>query len=122
MREQTSRCKTMGSLLLQSGDNGCVAANGRWIVGKDIPKGQIHAKFCHRMDAAPEAVRKERRMNHVVKIIGTIVLTFAILGLPVLTYLSFAFEWNAFLRLVFVVSVVIEAILVSAEVYERSEE
>lgn len=61
-------------------------------------------------------------MNHVVKIIGTIVLTFAILGLPVLTYLSFAFEWNAFLRLVFVVSVVIEAILVSAEVYERSEE
>ena len=61
-------------------------------------------------------------MNHVVKIIGTIVVTFAILGLPVLTCLSFVFEWYIFFRLVFIVSVAIETIVVFGEVYDRSED
>ena len=60
-------------------------------------------------------------MNHVVKIIGTIVVTFAILGLPVLSCLSFVLEWPVFFRLVFIVSFAIEAMLVAGEVYDRSE-
>lgn len=61
-------------------------------------------------------------MNHVVKTIGTIVVTWAVLGVPVLTCLSFVFEWHVFFRLVLVLAVAIEAILVYGEVYERSEE
>lgn len=61
-------------------------------------------------------------MSHVIKIIGTIVVTFAILGLPVLTCLSFVLEWHVFFRLVLIVAVAIEAILVYGEVYERSED
>lgn len=61
-------------------------------------------------------------MNHILKIIGTIVVTVAILGLPVLTCLSFMLEWFVFTRAVLVVSVMLEAIFVCVEVYERSEE
>lgn len=61
-------------------------------------------------------------MNHVVKIIGTIVVTLAILGLPVLTCLSFVLEWYALFKLVLITAVVIEALLVYAEVYDKSEE
>jgi len=61
-------------------------------------------------------------MNHVVKTIGTIIVTLAILGLPVLTCLSFVLEWDGFFRLVLVMLVVIEAIFTYAEVYERSED
>ncbi len=61
-------------------------------------------------------------MNYIVKAIGTIVVTLAILGLPVLTCLSFVLEWYTFFRLVLIVAVAIEAILVWGEVYERSEE
>lgn len=61
-------------------------------------------------------------MNHVVKTIGRIVVTFAILGLPVLTCLSFVLEWYPFFRVVLIVAVAIEAIFVFGEVYERSEE
>jgi len=61
-------------------------------------------------------------MNHIVKTIGTIIVTLAILGLPVLTCLSFVLEWNFVLRVMLCMLVVIEAIFTYAEVYERSEE
>ena len=61
-------------------------------------------------------------MNHIVKTIGVIIVTLAILGLPVLTCLSFVLEWNGLLRWMLVMLVVIEAIFTYAEVYERSEE
>ena len=61
-------------------------------------------------------------MNYVVKFIGSLVLTFAILGLPVIACLSFVFEWYIFFRLVLVVAVVIEATFVSGKIYERSED
>lgn len=61
-------------------------------------------------------------MNHIVKTVGSIVMTFAILGLPVLTCLSFVLQWYTFFRLVLVVAVAIEAIFVYADVYKRSKE
>ena len=59
-------------------------------------------------------------MNQVVKVIGVIVVTIAILGLPVLTCLSFIFKWDICCILTIVVA--IEAVIIAFEVYERSEE
>ena len=60
-------------------------------------------------------------MNNILKIIGTIVVTVAILGLPVLTCLSFVLEWFSFTRAVLVVFVMVEAIFVSSAIFTFSE-
>ena len=62
------------------------------------------------------------RVNYIVKIIGTIVVTIAILGLPVLTCLSFVFDWHVFIRFVLLVAFTAEATVVACGVYERSED
>lgn len=61
-------------------------------------------------------------MNRIVKAIGTIIVTIAILGLPVLTCLSFVLEWNFIFRVMLVVLVAIEAIFTYGEVCERSKD
>lgn len=61
-------------------------------------------------------------MNHIVKIIGTIVMTLVILGLPVLTCLSFVLKWDGLISIILVMIVVIEAVLVAGEIWERSED
>ena len=61
-------------------------------------------------------------MKYIVKFIGILIVTFAILGLPVLTCLSFVLEWHIFFRIVLSVAVAIEAIFVYGDVYEKSEE
>lgn len=61
-------------------------------------------------------------MNHVVKIVGTIVVTFVILVLPILTCLSIVLEWDGLISTVLCAAVAFEAVLVAVEVYERSED
>lgn len=61
-------------------------------------------------------------MKYVVQAIGTIVITLVILGLPILTCLSFVFKWHGFIRLVLTAAISLEGVFVANEVIERSEE
>lgn len=61
-------------------------------------------------------------MKYVVQAIGTIVITIVILGLPILTCLSFVFEWYGFIRLVLITAISLEAVFVANEILERSED
>lgn len=61
-------------------------------------------------------------MKYIVQAIGTIVITLVILGLPVLTCLSFVFEWHGFIRLVLCGAITVDAVFVASEVLKRSED
>lgn len=59
-------------------------------------------------------------MNNVVKSIGVLVVSFVIVGLPVLSCLSFVLDWHVFIRFMLLCAVLLDALLVACGVYERS--
>ena len=61
-------------------------------------------------------------MNCVIKFLEALITTVAILGLPVLTCLSFVFEWHWLGRWLLFVAVVLEAVIITLTIFERSEE
>lgn len=61
-------------------------------------------------------------MKNVEHIIFAFVTAFAILGLPILTCLSFVLEWDSVFRVAFIAILLLEVVFVAIEVWERIEE
>lgn len=51
-------------------------------------------------------------MKVVLEVIGALVVTIVILGIPVLSFVSFAHDWSGFLKLILIVVLAIDFLYV----------
>lgn len=47
-------------------------------------------------------------MKAILEAIGAIVVTIAILGIPVLSFVSFTHDWNGFLVMIFTIGLIVD--------------
>lgn len=57
-------------------------------------------------------------MNDLVKFFGTLMLTCAIIGLPMLTVIAIAFGWHGCFCAMFTLMTVFEAVCIGVEIYD----
>lgn len=58
-------------------------------------------------------------MNTLIKISGVIVMTCAIIGLPMLTVIAIAFGWDGFFCAILTLMTAFEAFCVGFEIFDR---
>ena len=51
-------------------------------------------------------------MKETLEVIGAVVVTTVILGIPVLSFVSFAHDWDGFLELVFITGLIVDFLYV----------
>ena len=47
-------------------------------------------------------------MKAILEVIGAVVVTTVILGVPVLFFVSLVHDWNAFLKLIFILGLIVD--------------
>ena len=60
-------------------------------------------------------------MESVLETIGAVVVTTVILGIPVLSFVSFAYNWHGFLELSFIVLSAVDFLFVLNKLMEETE-
>ena len=50
-----------------------------------------------------------------LEVIGAVVVTTIILGMPILSFVSFVHDWNGFLKLVFITGLIVDFLFVSSK-------
>ncbi len=48
----------------------------------------------------------------ILEVIGAVVVTTVILGIPILSFVSFIYNWNGFLELVFITGLIVDFLYV----------
>lgn len=61
-------------------------------------------------------------MNAGVKIIGSIVLSFIIYSVPILTTCSFAYDWDGIIQFLLTFASFMEMLFLMAFIYDEAEE
>lgn len=51
-------------------------------------------------------------MKAILEVIGAVVVTTVILGVPILSFVSFTHDWNGFLELVFIAGLIVDFLYV----------
>lgn len=59
-------------------------------------------------------------MKEILEVIGAVVVTTVILGIPVLSFVSFIYNWHGFLEMVFIVALAIDFLFVLNKLLEES--
>ncbi len=60
-------------------------------------------------------------MKAILEVIGAVVVTIAILGTPVLSFVSFAYDWNGFLELILIILSAVDFLFVLNELIGETE-
>lgn len=60
-------------------------------------------------------------MKETLEVIGAVVVTTVILGIPVLSFVSFAHDWNGFLELVFITGLIVDFLYVLYKLIGETE-
>lgn len=60
-------------------------------------------------------------MKAILEVIGAVVVTTVILGIPVLSFVSFAYNWNGFIELSFILMSAIDFLFILNKLMEETE-
>ena len=60
-------------------------------------------------------------MKAILELIGAVVITIVILGIPVLSFVSFAYDWHGFLELSLFILLVIDFLFILSKLMEETE-
>ena len=60
-------------------------------------------------------------MKAILEIIGAVVVTTVILGIPVLTFVSFAYDWHGFLKLSLIILSAVDFLFVLNKLMGETE-
>ena len=60
-------------------------------------------------------------MKAILEVIGAVVVTTVILGIPVLSFVSFAHDWDGFLELVFITGLMVDFLYVLNKLIGETE-
>ncbi len=60
-------------------------------------------------------------MKEILEVIGATVMTLAILGTPVLAFVSFAYDWDGFLDLIFISLSIVDFMFVLSKLMGGTE-
>lgn len=60
-------------------------------------------------------------MKAMLEIIGAVVVTTVILGVPILSFVSFVHDLNGFLKLVFIIVLIVDFLYVSSKLLGETE-
>ena len=58
-------------------------------------------------------------MKNLVKLFGVLIVTCAIIGLPMLTVIAIAYGWDGFFCALFTMMTIFEAVCIAIEIIER---
>lgn len=60
-------------------------------------------------------------MKVTIEIIGAVVMAIIILGTPVLSFVSFIYDWNGFLEMLFITGTVVDFLFVLSKLMGETE-
>jgi len=60
-------------------------------------------------------------VKEVLEVIGAAVVTIFILGIPVLSFVSFIYDWNGFLKMLFITGAVVDFLFVLSKLLGETE-
>ncbi len=60
-------------------------------------------------------------MKEILEVIGASVMTLAILGTPILAFVSFAYDWLGFLEMILIILSVVDFVFVLGKLMEETE-
>ena len=60
-------------------------------------------------------------MRGTLEVIGAVVVTTVILGIPVLSFVSFTYDWNGFLVTTFIAGLIVDFLFVLSKLMEETE-
>jgi len=60
-------------------------------------------------------------MKEALELIGAVVITIVILGIPVLSFVSFAYDWHGFLKLSLFILLVVDFLFILSKLMEETE-
>ena len=60
-------------------------------------------------------------MKEALEVIGAVVITIVILGIPVLSFVSFAYDWHGFLKLSLFILLVVDFLFILSKLMEETE-
>lgn len=60
-------------------------------------------------------------MKETLEVIGAVVVTTVILGVPVLSFVSFAHDWDGFLELIFIAGLIVDFLYVLNKLIGETE-
>ena len=60
-------------------------------------------------------------MKAILEVIGAVVMTIVILGTPLLSFVSFVYDWNGLLEMFFILGFAVDFIYVLSKLMEETE-